>query len=134
MSQKGPPSSFLIFCERMYVNKSQGRPFYIFQHYVTFSERKKIEVFSKKIFPVGEKVSESYGAWKAPFGCLETLFELFINMPWAYIYTCDKQVLCESAGAFCLGSPAWDFSERQKADELTTLNFPHLYSFVCQTI
>ena len=58
MSQKSPPSSFLIFCNRMYVNKSQRAPFGIFRHYAIFSERKIRFCFF--LFPVAEKVvSES---------------------------------------------------------------------------
>ena len=44
MSQKSPPSGFLIFCNRKYVNESQ-RVLFIFRHYVTFSK-----FFSKKNF------------------------------------------------------------------------------------
>ena len=44
-SQKSPPSSFLIFCHRMYVNESQRVSLFIFQHYETFSK-----FFSKKKF------------------------------------------------------------------------------------
>ena len=40
-----PPSSFLIFCNRMYVNESQRVPLFIFRHYATFSK-----FFSKKTF------------------------------------------------------------------------------------
>ena len=41
-----PISSFLIFCNRIYVNKAQRVPFYIFRHYATFSERKKSKISS----------------------------------------------------------------------------------------
>ena len=46
MHPKGPPSSFLIFCNGMYVNKSRRVPFYIFRHYATFFERKKFKTFT----------------------------------------------------------------------------------------
>ena len=53
MSQKGPPSSFLIFCNWMYVNKSQRAPFYIFRRCATFPKEIRIEnfkFFSKNMF------------------------------------------------------------------------------------
>ena len=47
---KGSPSSCLIFCNRMYVNKSQCVPlFFIFRHYATFSE-KDLFVLNKMFF------------------------------------------------------------------------------------
>ena len=45
MSQKSPPSDFLIFCNRKYVNESQRVPLFIFRHYATFSK-----FFFKKFF------------------------------------------------------------------------------------
>ena len=47
--QRVPPSSFLIFCNGMYVNKSRRIPFYIFRHYATFFER-NFKFFAKKMF------------------------------------------------------------------------------------
>ena len=55
MSQKSPPSSFLIFCNRMYVNKSQRVPLLHFRHYASFSKKKYGLFFFKKtiiLFPV----------------------------------------------------------------------------------
>ena len=56
MSPKGsPPSSFLIFCNRMYVNKSKRvPPFKFFRYYATFSKRKNSSFFSKKCFALFE--------------------------------------------------------------------------------
>ena len=46
MSQKSPPFEFFDLFNRIYVNKAQTvPPFYIFRHYATFSERKKIKNF-----------------------------------------------------------------------------------------
>ena len=45
-----PPSSFLIFCNRMYVNESQRVPLFIFRHYATFSKFFFKKFFFKKIF------------------------------------------------------------------------------------
>ena len=50
MSPKGPPLSFLIFRNGMFVNKSR---FYIFRHYATSFERKNFKNFNffpKKVF------------------------------------------------------------------------------------
>ena len=53
MSPKDPPSSFLIFCKRMYVNKSKRVPFFIFRRYATIFARKKFKsfkFFSERMF------------------------------------------------------------------------------------
>ena len=55
-----PPSDFLIFCNRKYVNESQRVPLFIFRHYATFSKffsKIFLKKFSKKfskifLFPV----------------------------------------------------------------------------------
>ena len=63
----------------------KGSPFYIFSALSDIFQKKKIEFFQKSFFPVGEKVvSESYRAWKARFGCLETVYEHFMNTSLAY--------------------------------------------------
>ena len=59
----------------MYVNKSQRVPVLHFSALCNIFRKKK-SIFN--IFPVGEKmVSESYRAWKEPFGCLEIVFWAF---------------------------------------------------------
>ena len=47
---KVPPSDFLIFCNRQYVNESQRVPLFIFRHYATFSKFFFRKNFFKKIF------------------------------------------------------------------------------------
>ena len=37
---KGPPLHFFLFCKRMYVQKLQKTPFYIFRHYTTYRRPK----------------------------------------------------------------------------------------------
>ena len=79
--QRVPLRDSLIICNKMYVNKSQGVPF--FGTIGHFPKRKNPKFFHLKnvvLFPVGEKVvSQSYGAWKAPFGCLKTVAWAFHN-------------------------------------------------------
>ena len=42
IAPKGPPSIFLIFCNRIYVQKiPKGPPFYIFRHYATYRRLQK---------------------------------------------------------------------------------------------
>ena len=78
MSQKGPPSSSLIFCNRLYVNKSQRATFYIFWHYATFSERKKIQ--TNVLFTVGEKSFLSLIEHERhPLGVSKLFSELFAH-------------------------------------------------------
>ena len=64
----------------------KGSPLFIFRHYATFSK-----FFSKKIskknfqknfqnffcFQSGKVIFQSYRAWKAHFGCLESVFKTF---------------------------------------------------------
>ena len=58
MSQNGPPSSFLMFCNWMYVNQSQGIPLLHFSALCVFFERiffQKLQVFfQKKCFALFE--------------------------------------------------------------------------------
>ena len=67
----------------MYVNESQRVPPFIFRHYATFSKFCFKKKFFKKIFkfyfvPSRETVIfQSYRAWKAHFGCLESVFKAF---------------------------------------------------------
>ena len=43
-----------------------------------FFRKKKTDFVQKNLFPVEEKmVSQSYRAWKAPFGCFEYVFWVF---------------------------------------------------------
>ena len=63
----------------------KGSPLFIFRHYATFSKffSKKIQnFFSKKIsiffcFQSGKVIFQSYRAWKAHFGCIESVFKAF---------------------------------------------------------
>ena len=53
MSQKNPPSDFLVFCNRKCVNESQRVPLFTFRHYATFSKffsKRFQKVFFQKKF------------------------------------------------------------------------------------
>ena len=63
----------------------KGSPLFIFRHYATFSKFSK-KNFQKKIskkfsiffcFQSGKVIFQSYRAWKAHFGCLESVFKAF---------------------------------------------------------
>ena len=66
-----PPSSFLIFCNRMYVNKPQRvTPFAFFGTMRHFPKEKNPNYCSNVfVRSWGKVVSESYRARKATFGC-----------------------------------------------------------------
>ena len=58
VSKESPPSSFLIFCNRMYGNESQRVPLFIFWHYATFSKffsKKNFQENFQILFPVGKQ-------------------------------------------------------------------------------
>ena len=63
-----PPSGFLIFCNRKYVNESQRVPLFIFRHYATFSKFFFKKKFKKKnfqnilCFQSGKVIFQSYRA------------------------------------------------------------------------
>ena len=68
-----PPSDFLIFCNKKYVNESQRVPLFICRHYATFSKFFQKKIFKKKfsknfsklfLFPVesGKVIFQSYRA------------------------------------------------------------------------
>ena len=57
-SQKSPPSSFLIFCNRMFVNEPKRVPFSFFgtmQHFRSFFQKKIFEKKIQTLFPVGKQ-------------------------------------------------------------------------------
>ena len=84
MSQKGPPSSFLIFCNRMYVNKSQRVPLLHFSALCDIFRKKKNFKKVFFLFPVGEKWYPSLIENKRHLLGVSKLFsELFINTSWA---------------------------------------------------
>ena len=84
------PSSFLIFCNRMYVNKSQMvRPFTFLLHEAVSSERKNLKFFQEKCFffcfPLGKKWFPILIEHERHPLCVSKLFsELVINTSWAY--------------------------------------------------
>ena len=94
----------------------KGSPLFIFRHYATFSK-----LFSKKNFktifklysvPSRETVIfQSYRAWKAHFGCLESVFKAFHE----YVLSIFRK-LCAS----------WAL------DIVPTLDVPVLFKFQCQ--
>ena len=64
----------------------KGSPLLIFRHYAAFSKIFFKKTFSKKIFKKfsnffcfqsGKVIFQSYRAWKAHFGCLESVFKAF---------------------------------------------------------
>ena len=61
----------------------KGSPLFIFRHYATFSKFFQKKIFFKKFFkfyfvPSRETVIfQSYKAWKAHFGCLQSVFKAF---------------------------------------------------------
>ena len=58
---------------------SKGSPFFIFRHYATFLDRKKVRTFFEKIFVPSRGKSDFPGmsSMKGHFGCLETVFQAF---------------------------------------------------------
>ena len=79
-----PPQFFLIFCNRMYVNKCQRPPYSIFWHYEIFSE--KNPNFSKMFcFLLGKKLFPIFNEHERhPLGVSKLFSELFIITSWAY--------------------------------------------------
>ena len=86
MSQKSPPSDFLIFCNRKYVNESQRVPLFIFWHYATFSKffpKKKFQKnFSEKfskifLFPVGKSDFPVISSMKGTLWAFRKCFQSF---------------------------------------------------------
>ena len=80
-SQKSPPSSFLIFCNKMYVDESQRVPPFHFSALCDIFEVFFKKNFQKKIsnFVLSREtvIFQSYRALKAHFGCLESVFKAF---------------------------------------------------------
>ena len=82
VSKESPLRVFWYFATECMLMNPKGSPLFIFRHYATFSKFffKKI-TFSKSFsnfVPSRETVIfQSYRAWKAPFGCLESVFKAF---------------------------------------------------------
>ena len=57
----------------------KGPPLFIFRHYATFSKffQKKFSKKSQFFCSQSGKSFQSYRAWKAHFGCLESVFKAF---------------------------------------------------------
>ena len=82
VSKESPLRVFWYFATECMLMNPKGSPLFIFRHYATFSK-----FFSKKNFqkifkfhfvPSRETVIfQSYRAWKAHFGCLESVFKAF---------------------------------------------------------
>ena len=90
--QKSPPSDFLIFCNRKYVNESQRVPLFIFRHYATFSKFFSKNFFSKKfskifLFPVEKSDFPVISSMKGrhTLGVSKVFSKLFMNTSWAYL-------------------------------------------------
>ena len=79
-SKESLPVFWYFATECMLINP-KGSPLFIFRHSATFFERKKYEVFFKKSFFCSQSakkvIRQSHRAWKAHFGCLETVFKAF---------------------------------------------------------
>ena len=79
-SKESPLRIFWYFATESMLMNPKGSPLFIFRHYATFSK-----FFSKKIFKKIFKnffcfqsrkvIFQSYRAWKAHFGCLESVFK-----------------------------------------------------------
>ena len=81
-SQKSPPFEFfLYFATECLSMNPKGSPLFIFRHYATFSKfffKKKIFKKFSNFVPSRETVIfQSYRAWEAHFGCLESVFKAF---------------------------------------------------------
>ena len=88
MSQKSPPSSFWIFCNRMYVNESQRVPPFHFSALCDIFRKKKYQVFSKKNFcsQLGKKLFPSHIEHERhTLGVSKVISKLFMNTSWAYL-------------------------------------------------
>ena len=78
VSKESPLQVFWYFVTECMLMNPKGSTLFIFRHYATFSK-----FFFKKIFkfyfvPSRETVIfQSYRAWKAHFGCLESVFKAF---------------------------------------------------------
>ena len=86
MSQKSPPFGFFwYFATKSLLMNPKGSPLFFFWHYATFSKffsKKNFKKISKKFskffcFQSGKVIFQSYRAWKAHFGCLESVFKAF---------------------------------------------------------
>ena len=84
MSQKSPPSDFLIFCNRKYVNESQRVPPF---HFSALGD--VFEVFFEKIFKIlfvssREKLFSSHIEHERhTLGVSKVFSKLFMNTSWA---------------------------------------------------
>ena len=87
MPQKGPPSSFLIICSRMYVDKSQRVPPFAFlgtmRHFL-----KKNLIFCKKNMSFCSQLGKKWFPSlieheRHPLGVSKLFSELFTNSFWA---------------------------------------------------
>ena len=110
MSQKGPPSSFLKFCARMYVNKSQRGSFYFFRHHAAYFKRKN-NVFLKKVFFCSQfwkkwftSLIESYLRYSADFRCSHLVFHLLtitiliiweFSLIWIFFMICQLHIVSQ---------------------------------------
>ena len=86
VSKESPLRIFWYFATDSMLMNPKGSPLFIFRHYATFSKFFFKKNFSRKIFKKifkffcfqsGKVIFQSYRAWKAHFGCLESVFKAF---------------------------------------------------------
>ena len=81
VSKDSPLQVFWYFATECKLMNPKGSPLFIFRHYATFSNffsKKNFKKNSNFIFPSRETVIfQSYRAWKAHFGCPESVFKAF---------------------------------------------------------
>ena len=87
ISKECPLRIFWYFATESMLMNPKGSPLFIFWHYATFSKfffkKKFFKKIFKKIFKLffcfqsRKVIFQSYRAWKAHFGCLESVFKAF---------------------------------------------------------
>ena len=85
-SKESPLRIFWYFATENMLMNPKGSPLFIFRHYATFSKffskiffKKKFQKNFQKFFCFQSRkvIFQSYRAWKAHFGCLESVFKAF---------------------------------------------------------